>query len=370
MEQTKPKKYTYFIGTDVSRNKLDHAVMKGRTLLFHQETGNDSKTISAFIQEIKQLPGFTITKAIFCMEQTGIYTNHLLTELKKVKANVVIDGPLQIRNSLGNIRAKNDRIDAIRIAEYAYKNRESLRLWIPRRPIIQQLADLSTLRSRLVMMQGMLSIPLKEQNAFSKKSQVKQTVRLCTRSNEALLADIKDADDCIAAMLKADDRLKRLMELITSVVGVGPVTAVQIIICTNEFRDIRNPKKFACYAGVAPFIKESGTSRGKSRVSPIANKKMKALLHICAMQARRFIPELQAFYLRKTVTEGKHKMSVLNALRYKMILRIFACVNQDRLYQREYQRPETILCGLAGQILTAEVNASLNLAEPAYEKEI
>lgn len=343
MEQIKEKKYTYFIGTDVSRNKLDHAVMKGKQLLFHQETANEAGAIQELIAKLKKLPGFTMTRAIFCMEQTGIYTHHLLIQLKKVKANIVVDGPLQIRNSLGNIRSKNDKIDAIRIAEYAYKNRDNLRLWIPRRQVIQELADLSTLRSRLVTVSTSLSIPLKEQQDFAKKGAARQVKKLCFRSSEALKTDIKAAEDYMAAILSADEKLKRLMMVMTSVPGIGPVTALQIIICTNEFRDIHNPKKFACYAGVAPFVKESGAMRGKPRVSHIANKKMKALLHTCAMQARRCIPELCAYYERKT-GEGKHKMSVLNALRYKMILRVFACVNQDRLYEKSYiriaQQPE------------------------------
>jgi transposase len=350
---TKPKKYTYFIGTDISRNKLDHAVMRGRELLFHRETGNDAESIDAFIAQLKILPGFTLTRAVFCMEQTGIYTNHLLGCLKKMKTNIVVEGPLQIRNSLGNIRAKNDKIDAMRIADYAYKNREHLRLWIPRRPVIQQLADLSALRTRLVNLQLILNIPLNEQTTFVRAKASKLGNDLCFRSREALKADLLGVDNSIAALIAGDLRLKELMELITSVPGVGPVTAAYLITCTNEFKDIRDPKKFACYAGIAPFIQESGMAKGRARVSKVANKKMKSLLHTCAIQAVRLIPEMKAYFLRKTLVEGKHKMAVYNALRYKMVLRIFVCVNQERRYQKDYLR---------GNVLTGPVSQDSELS--------
>ncbi len=338
MEKTKPKKYTFFIGTDISRNKLDHAVMQGSLLLFHREIQNTPGDISAFIAELKEIKGFTVSKAIFCMEQTGIYGNHLLSALKKIKANTVVEGPAQIRNSLGNVRGKYDKIDAIRIAAYAYRFRENLRLWVPKRPIVQQLADLSSLRSRILSLQVALKTPLEEQTTFKSPKAVKESNLLCKRSAEALNADIAEIESYMSAAIAGDERLKRLMHLITSVACIGPLTAIQIMVCTNEFRDISSPKKFACYAGVAPFVKESGIFKGKGRLSPMANKKMKSLLHICAISAIRRVPELQAYYNRKTMTEGKSKMSVLNAVRYKLILRVFACVNQDRPYEQVYQR--------------------------------
>jgi len=48
--------FTYFIGTDVSKNKLDFAVMQGKTLLFHQKTANTPEEILAFIKELAKLP--------------------------------------------------------------------------------------------------------------------------------------------------------------------------------------------------------------------------------------------------------------------------------------------------------------------------
>lgn len=52
--------------------------MKGKVLLFHRETANDLESIREFLTELKKLPGFTMTRAVYCMEQTGIYNDHLL----------------------------------------------------------------------------------------------------------------------------------------------------------------------------------------------------------------------------------------------------------------------------------------------------
>jgi transposase len=341
MDNSKSKTYIYFIGIDISRNKLDYAVMHGKSFLFHREAENNAVSIKFIIEEVKRLPRFTMTRAIFCMEQTGIYANHLLSTLNKLKANIVIDSALHIRNSLGVIRGKYDKIDAIRIASYSYKNRDQLRLWAAKRPIVEQLAHLSSLRLRLLETQVKLTTPLSEQQHFLKKQFQKVNERLCKASIKALNEDIEQIDSSMSDIVKFDENLNWLMKMITSVPSVGPVTALQIIITTNEFKDIHCPKKFACYAGVAPFKQDSGLVKVKAKVSNIANKRVKALLHICAVNAMRHDKELKAYYERKTLIEGKPKMSTINALRYKIILRIFACVSQQRLFQKDYVRPSS-----------------------------
>ena len=332
------KKYNYFIGIDVSKVQLDYAVMRDKNLLFHREAKNDPADIAAFIAELKTLPGFTISKSIFCMEQTGFYCNHLLLGLKKVKANIVLENSLQIKNSLGLIRGKYDKVDSIRIAQYASVRKDDLRFWIQRRPMILQLAVLFSLRTRMLSLQTAIKMPLKEQTSFVKKGVHQQSTNLCRNSINAIKADLLEIDTTMDELIAADKHLKRLAELIVSVPNVGRITAIQIIISTNEFRDIRCPKKFACYAGVAPFKQESGAFKGKGKISPIANRKVKSLLHVCAIGAIQSDPEIKAYYLRKTLTEGKAKMSVVNAVRYKLILRVFACLKQDRPYEKNYSR--------------------------------
>jgi len=328
---SKMKRYTYFIGTDVSRNTLDHAVMQGHELLLHKRTENQVSAISDFISEIKQLNGFKIGKALFCIEDTGIYSNHMLTSLWRVKANFTSESSSKIRNSMGNVRNKSDKIDAVRIAEYAFRFKDKLSLWKPKRPVIEQLIYLNRLKERMSGVHISINMPLREQTAFIKKAQGRKCESLCAASIAAIKADIERIDEAINTIIDADESVSNLMKIITSIPAVGPVTALNIILATNEFKNINNPKKFACYSGVAPFAKESGKFKGKPRVSHMANKKMKRLLHLCAMVAKKVVPEIIAYYNRKT-GEGKNPMSVLNAIRNKLIARVFACVNKNSTY--------------------------------------
>src|ERR1700748_526903 len=151
--------FQFFIGIDVSKNELDFSVQQDRQLLFHREILNDPQSICVFLKELCRLPGFALNKAVFCMEHTGIYSNHLLSCLYKKKANICLESASQIKKSLGNLRGKNDKVDAMRIATYAYKNRDDLRLWSPRREEVQQLAHLSSTRSRLIKTKKILKTP-------------------------------------------------------------------------------------------------------------------------------------------------------------------------------------------------------------------
>src|SRR5476651_787897 len=178
--------FEFFIGTDVSKNELDFAVRQGKQLLFHRETSNDPGAINTLLKELYKQPGFNLSKALFCMEHTGIYCNHLLVCLHKKKANICLEAATHIKKSLGNIRGKNDKVDSIRIAEYAYKNREELRLWAPKRDVVQQLAHLATTRSRLLKAQSMLKTPLNEFGDFVQKSVVKQNLTVCQKTLNAI----------------------------------------------------------------------------------------------------------------------------------------------------------------------------------------
>jgi len=330
--------FNYFIGCDVSKNELDFAVMKGKEFLFHQEIENTPSAVKYFIDGLLKKEGFNIKDAVICLEHTGIYNNHLLCYLHKKQANICLEVASQIKNSMGNVRGKNDKVDAIRIAEYAYKNRDGLRLWTPKREIVTELSHLAALRSRLINAKKQLSMPLEESSSFVSKKILNQNKLLCNKALKGIEDDLKSVEETMEKVIKMDEELKRLFSIITSVKGVGKITATQIIITTNEFKDIKNPKKFACYAGVAPFVRESGLMKGKGRVSHLANKKVKTVLHMSALVAINHNSDLKKYYERKVKEEKKNKMLVINAVRNKLILIIFACVNQNRKYEEEYIR--------------------------------
>ncbi len=330
--------YHFFIGIDVSKSTLDFTLLAGKEKQFQLQTSNDLAGIRQCWKQLKAQPCFELQRAVFCMEHTGIYNQHLLGFLHAKKAAVCLEPAIHIKRSAGLQRGKNDQVDALRIAQYAYKNREMLKLWQPKRQVIVQLKELSALRSRLLNAQKQLSVPIKETALFDQEI-AKQASKLCKATAEALASDIKKVVGAIDKLISGDQYLKRLFDVVTSVQGIGKITATAMVVCTNEFKDISQASKFACYAGIAPFDHSSGSSiRGRSRVSHQANKPMKTLLHLAAMVAICYNQDLNAFYQRK-LAQNKNKMSVINAVRNKLVHRVFACVNQDRLYQKNYTQP-------------------------------
>ena len=331
--------FSFYLGVDVSKNKLDFSLRCGKESLFHKEIPNTPQAIKLFFKELKLVPDFKVDKTLICLEHTGIYSNHLLALLVKAKANIWLESAIKIKRSMGLIRGKSDKIDAARIAQYAYEKREHATLWKPKREVVQKLAYLTTVRRSLVATQKELKTQLKESKAFISKGIVSQAQKLCERTMNSLKVDLAKVEKAIEQIIKEDEHLSRVFALATSVPGIGPVTATEMILTTNEFEDFKDPKKFACYAGVAPFPHESGLYKGKSRVSHMANKRMKTYLHLAALTALQIDKEISAYFHRRVVEDKKNKMLVINAIRNKLIHRVFSCIKQNRKYDKSYINP-------------------------------
>lgn len=148
----------------------------------------------------------------------------------------------------------------------------------------------------------------------------------------ALDKDLKSVETKIIEVVNEDENLKRLFVIITSVVGVGFVTAINLLVYTGGFTQLRDARKLACYCGVAPFEYASGSSiRGKTKVHFMANKKLKCNLHMASLTAAKPDLDLKAYYERKA-GEGKNKMSVLNAVKCMLLARVVAARNKGEKY--------------------------------------
>lgn len=327
----------HYVGIDVSKLTLDFAVCAEGKIVSQLQCENNKKGIVKAVKQLRQLAGFAMTTSVFCMEFTGIYNNHLLDYLLSCKSAIWLESGLQIKQTQGMKRGKTDAIDATRIAEYASIHRNKMRLWNPPRQEVKKLRALITMRDRLVNSVKELSVPVKENAGFVSKDLAQMEAKLMKGSIAAMEKTIQSIEKEIKDLINKDPALKQLFELMTSIPGIGPVVAVNIIVATDEFRKFDDANKFSCYAGVVPFDHRSGTSiKGKSKVSHLANKKIKTLLHLAAMSAINVKGELQDYYRRK-VGDGKNKMSVINAIRNKLIHRIFAVIKRLKPYEKNYQ---------------------------------
>ncbi|MFN4147755.1 MAG: transposase [Runella sp.] len=197
--------FSFFIGIDISKATLDFAVVVTNKVLFHFQSTNDKKGIESFVNQLKeQCPNADFTNSLYCMEHTGVYNNHIVNFLHTKKANIWVEHPINIKNSLGMIRGKNDKIDAQRIAVYAYKNRHEAHLWTPKRDVIQKLDRLTALRNRLIKARKMMQTPLTDCKDFISKKDLDDAKKSCQNTLEALDKDIKKVNQDIQNVIQND----------------------------------------------------------------------------------------------------------------------------------------------------------------------
>ena len=327
-------KFEHYVGIDVSKKTFDVAIKKESMAYSHKSFSNDKPGIKLFLKYLKS-EEVVLEICLVCLEHTGIYTHLLLGILNSKKINIWLEHALTIKRSLGIQRGKNDKVDAIRIAEYAFRFADKSKLWQPARDEIKKLKTLISLRLRLIKTKKLLKAPLIEVKDI-KATGFKEVIRLTKPVILKLEVQLEKVESEIECLISNDSHLSKLSEIITSVDGVGKVTAWQMIACTNEFKDFVSSRKFACYSGVVPFDYSSGISvSARPRVSHLANKRIKELLHMSALSATVMKGELNDYYERK-VAEGKNKMLVLNNIRNKLVQRIFVCIKENRKYEKSY----------------------------------
>lgn len=327
----------HFIGIDVSKDTLDLNVVVDGKSLQHYCIKNRTVDIKSTISRIMKTLGATVDDTIFCMEHTGMYNLPLVKWLQSHQGKMWLESGVHIRKTLGVVRGKNDKVDSSRIAMYAYLNRHQIKFWTAPRKLIERIAALLSQRSRLNKAKKQLNTANQEQQKFLDKDIMRSLNKYTLKTVVVINKQIEAIENEVLGLIKEDEKLNHMYQIITSVDGIGFVTASYILVTTNEFININNPKKYACYSGVVPFEHSSGSSiRGKTRVSHMANKNIKTLLHLAALSSIQMQGDLQEYYVRK-VAEGKNKMSVLNAIRNKLVLRVFACVNQNREYEKIYE---------------------------------
>jgi transposase len=239
---------------------------------------------------------------------------------------------VEIKQSIGLTRGKNDRIDAKRIAQYGWMHREDLCAEHYAVAVIMQMKDLLSYRSKLVRDRSGYQVRLKEQVETGRVKKADFLYREQQKDIAYLNGKIKIVEKELFNLIKSNVEVNCNFLLLQSIKGVGRITAAYIIAVTNNFVCFTDPRKFNCYAGLAPFEHSSGKSiRGKNRVSHLANKTIKCLLRLSAFVAVRYNEELKSYYLKR-VAEGKSKMSVLNIVGAKLVKIMFAVVKRKTPY--------------------------------------
>jgi transposase len=322
-------KKSYIIGVDVSKLKLDlHCYGQSNSLV----VSNDSKGFKSLLKWLKKGVSKDFNEVMVVMEYTGIYTYGLERFLEQEAIAYVKRPALDIKRSVGMKRGKTDQADARMISQYGWYRRDELKPMKPVSDSQQQLQQLMNYRDKLVADRASYEARVNELKGQLGDKLPAQIVASSEYIMEVMSVEIKEAQKAIEQVIENDKGLKVNYDLVKSVKGIGFVTAVHMLIATENFSRFSNARKFACYAGVAPFEHSSGSSiRGRTKVSQLANKKIKSLLTLAAICAVKHDPELKAKHAQK-IREGKAKMSVLNMIRFKLIERVFAVIKRQSPY--------------------------------------
>src|SRR4030095_12287215 len=142
------KQYEHFFGVDISKKTIDVTLAKSDQLS-HRQFSNDSNGMEQLLLWLNELKLYFV-RVFFCMEATGLYCFPLTQFLASNAIDIWIEHAVQIKKANALDRGKNDKIDSRRIAMYAAKNLDRLRLWKPAGTTLEKIKHLASLRERLV----------------------------------------------------------------------------------------------------------------------------------------------------------------------------------------------------------------------------
>lgn len=255
---------TFFVGIDISKSWLDFIVCDEDQNQVAQPVNviNDEAEIKKLCQDLNSQ--FPDTRLWFCFEHTGNYGLLLSQVLEELGLTYSIVPPLEIKQSIGMTRGKNDQIDAKRIAEYASRHAKKLiPTSLPNQKLLKVKSHL-TYRNQLIKIRQQFKNSRKSHLVSNKSYNIKEIIDDLDAKIADLTKDIKSIDATIEELIK----------------------------------------------------------------SCLRNRIMKKLLFNGANTAAMHDLELKAYYKRKTA-EGKHHLSVTNAIACKLVYRIFAVVKRD-----------------------------------------
>lgn len=318
-----------FIGIDISKDWLDVAICQPTSIVFVDlfRVENSVEGIKEMITRSKQ--SAKKAQMWFCFEHTGSYGLLLCHLLEQHDCDYSAVAAMEIKRSIGMTRGKNDVIDAKRIARYAAINHFRLqKTKLPGGSILKIKSHL-VYRDQLVKLSTQLKNSLKSLLIVQKSIDVSDLINHTQNHIGEFQKEILHLEEQILSMINDDPQLKETFNKSISIKGIGLITAVTILVVTHNFTRFEDARKFNCYAGLAPFEYSSGTSiSAKTRTHPYRNKNVKRLLFNGANTAANFDLEIKAYYKRKK-EQGKHHMTIINAIACKLVARVFAVVKRN-----------------------------------------
>jgi transposase len=313
------------IGIDVSKDTLDFCILEkdSRKKLQQGVIINKEREILTWLKNIDN------ENVVLALEHTGHYGALLSWLLEDHMFTYYLINPLDLQRSLGLQRGKSDTVDAYRIADYIITNHHKLSPFKLPCESLRKLKALMTARERYVKMSVQIQNSLKAEMILNEKVELKQLIKLEQKQLKSIKKTIQDLEKQMIEIIKANQDLNTTYAKISSVTGVGIITSIKCIIETDNFTRFTDARKFNCHCGLAPFPYQSGSSiKGRTKTHFLRDKTLKAILFKAAGSAIQHDPQLKRYYEQK-IEKGKHKLTALNAVANKIVLRIFAVAKRN-----------------------------------------
>ena len=303
-----------YVGIDVSKDRLDgHVLPTGEAFAVTR----DGKGLAELVDRLQPLDCMAIA-----VEATGGFETVVAAALGAAGLPVIVVNPAQIRafaTALGK-RAKTDPIDAEVIARFVEATRPAVR------PLpdteTQMLADLVARRRQIVEM-------IKAERQREKRASG-QAARSIARLLKALQKELTSIDTDIDDHVRGSPAWAAAEDLLTSVPGVGSITARTVIAELPEIGTL-DRRQIAALVGLAPWTRQSGQWRGRSFIGG-GRASVRSTLFVAAMVAARFNPQLKAFH-QSLIARGKARKAAIIAVARKLLTILNAIVRDQKPWQ-------------------------------------
>lgn len=302
------------VGIDVSKHHLDLAQSDGASTTRYANTADG---LAALAGELGLL-----APALVVAEATGGYEIGLVRSCQAAAIPIAVVNPRQVRafaRARGTL-AKTDAIDARTIAAFGALLRPR-----PLGPVVagrEAFAGLVARRRQLVDMM------------IAEKNRLEHATGAVRLSIEEMLGVFKSqlagVDAAIALAIDADAQLSHRRDILTSVPGVGELTAAVLLAELPELATIGS-KQAAALTGVAPINRDSGAQRGERHIGG-GRPSVRCALYMATLSAIRYEPGLKAFYQRLRQAGKKPKVAIVAAMR-KLVTLLNVLLKRDQLWR-------------------------------------
>lgn len=303
------------LGIDISKREFHTALIEAdRTV-----TGVFENTPKGFKQLISWLRKAGARPVHACMEATGTYWERLAAFLHSSGECVSVVNPAQIKAFAASelLRVKTDRVDAALIARFCRANQPAR--WNPPAPVVR---ELQRLVRRLHALKSDRQQQTRRWQDDKQPSEIKAVIRAFDRA-------IVETEKKIRLCMRENQRIEAQADLLRSIPGIGETTAAVLLAEVFLRSHFTGPKQVAAYAGLAPHIRQSGTTlRSNGSLSKMGNWRVRKALFFPAIVAGARNPALIPL-VKRLSARGKAKMLIVGALMRKLLVICYGVLKSE-----------------------------------------